>query len=94
LKLGEPACRVIGEGVDLVVRAVPVTPVDTTAAGDSFAAAYLAARLSGASLEAAAHAGHRLAGIVVLHPGAVIPKSAMPEGLPSHLDISLQEKTA
>ena len=67
------------------MRATPVTPVDTTAAGDSFAAAYLVARLSGASLEAAAHAGHRLAGIVVLHPGAVISKSAMPEGPPSHL---------
>ena len=89
LKLAEPACRVIGEGVDLVVRATPVAPVDTTAAGDSFAAAYLAARLSGASVEAAAQAGHQLAGIVVLHPGAVIPKSAMPKGPPSHSAVSL-----
>lgn len=52
--------------------------VDTTAAGDSFAAAYLAARLTGAGLAAAAQAGHRLAAAVIRHPGAIIPRSAMP----------------
>lgn len=47
-----------------------ITPVDTSAAGDSFNAAYLAARLRGATCEAAALAGHRLAGIVIQHRGA------------------------
>ena len=41
------------------------TVVDTTAAGDSFNAAYLAARLRGAASEAAARAGHRLARAVI-----------------------------
>ena len=62
------------------VRAEPLTKpaVDTTAAGDSFAAAYLAARLGGAGPEDAARAGHRLAGVVVCYPGAIIPRYAMP----------------
>lgn len=51
--------------------------VDTTAAGDSFAAAYLAARLTGASPAQAAAAGNRLAARVVQHRGAVIPREAM-----------------
>ena len=51
--------------------------VDTTAAGDSFAGAYVAARLRGEPPEAAARAGNRLAARVVQHPGAVIPLEAM-----------------
>lgn len=51
--------------------------VDTTAAGDSFAGAYLAARLSGQSAAEAAAAGNRLAARVVQHRGAVIPAEAM-----------------
>jgi 2-dehydro-3-deoxygluconokinase len=80
LKLAEPACIVRAEGREQVVRAVPLAHpvVDTTAAGDSFAAAYLAARQTGASPVEAAHAGHRLAGVVVGHPGAIIPRAAMP----------------
>lgn len=79
LKLDYPASRVLHGGAELLVRAGPVKQViDTTAAGDSFAAAYLAARLRGASPEAAARAGHGLAGIVVGHPGAIAPRAAMP----------------
>jgi 2-dehydro-3-deoxygluconokinase len=52
--------------------------VDTTAAGDSFAAGYLAARRAGCSAAAAARIGHTLAGAVVRHRGAIIPQAAMP----------------
>ena len=80
LKLSEPASILRFEGVSHEVKAEPVAApvVDTTAAGDSFAAAYLAARLAGADPIDAARAGHRLAGVVVCHPGAIIPRSAMP----------------
>ena len=78
LKLPDLACRILSREMDLTVRAEPVDKVvDTTAAGDSFAAAYLAARLSGVDPAAAASAGHRLAGIVVRYPGAIIPRQAM-----------------
>ena len=52
-------------------------PVDTTAAGDSFNAAYLAARLSGLSPKQSAEAGNALAGQVITHRGALIPRGAM-----------------
>ena len=52
--------------------------VDATAAGDSFAAAYLHARLQGLSPERAARRGHRLAAAVIEVPGAIIPADRMP----------------
>lgn len=79
VKLDRPACVVVADGVACRVDAPPVEAVvDTTAAGDSFAAAYLAARSGGLAPADAAMAGHRLAGIVVQHRGAIIPRSAMP----------------
>jgi len=53
-----------------------VDPIDTTAAGDSFNAGYMAARLSGDNPAAAAAAGHRLAAEKVRHRGAIMPRSA------------------
>ena len=81
LRLAEPVSLVRFEGATHRLAAEPVSApvVDTTAAGDSFAAAYLAARLAGEAPIEAARAGHRLAGVVVCHPGAIIPRSAMPE---------------
>ena len=52
--------------------------VDTTAAGDSFAGAYLAMRLSGSDPSTAARAANRLAAVVIQHPGAIIPSEFMP----------------
>nr|WP_295079524.1 sugar kinase [uncultured Roseateles sp.] len=53
------------------------TVVDTTAAGDSFAAGYLSRRLLGSSALASACFGNRLAARVIQHRGAVIPAEAM-----------------
>jgi len=83
LKLSEPASILRLEGVLHQTRAEALTKpvVDTTAAGDSFAAAYIAARLAGADPVEAARAGHALAGVVVCHPGAIIPRTAMPANI-------------
>jgi 2-dehydro-3-deoxygluconokinase len=80
LKRLKPASIVRFHGVSRVVEAEPVarSVVDTTAAGDSFSAGYIAARLAGAEPVEAARAGHGLAGVVVCYPGAIIPLSAMP----------------
>jgi 2-dehydro-3-deoxygluconokinase len=59
-----------------IAPSASVEPVDTTGAGDSFNAAYLAARLNGRSIEAAARAGNALAGIVIRHRGAIAPNDA------------------
>ncbi len=80
LKCGADGAWVGGRGLAPV--RVPVAretrAVDTTGAGDSFNAAYLAARLEGATTREAATAGNRLASIVVTRPGAIIPKDEMP----------------
>lgn len=51
--------------------------VDTTAAGDSFAAGYLSRRLRGDTPEDATQFGNRLAARVIGHHGAIIPLDAM-----------------
>jgi 2-dehydro-3-deoxygluconokinase len=78
LKVGSDGSHVADESTithvpPLLVREV----VDTTAAGDSFNAGYLAARFEGTGPEDAAKNGSRLAATVVQHRGAIIPRDAM-----------------
>ena len=51
--------------------------VDTTAAGDSFAAGYLSRRLLGLSAADSASFGNQVASRVIQHRGAIIPTDAM-----------------
>jgi len=53
-----------------------VSPTDSTAAGDSFNAGYLWARLNDQAPVNAARLGNRLASIVIQHPGAIVPPAA------------------
>jgi len=73
--------RSAATGASTAWQAVPTEPVarvvDTTAAGDAFAGAYLARRVRGAPPADCVVAGNRLGARVVQHPGAVIPAEAM-----------------
>lgn len=77
VKLGaEGAVVAQSGGSERVPIPAVVTAIDTTAAGDSFNGGYLAARLMGRSAREAALQGHRLAGVVVQHRGAIVPAAA------------------
>jgi 2-dehydro-3-deoxygluconokinase len=76
---GEPGETITSDGGRSTNACVlPEQVVDTTGAGDPFDAAYLAARLSGHSVDDAVRAAHALAGIVVRHRGAIIAPTATP----------------
>lgn len=78
VKQGTQGCFVSAEGIRRRVPAALSRAIDTTAAGDAFNAAYLAARIGGTDPAVAATCGHRLASAVVRHPGAIIPAAATP----------------
>lgn len=73
-----PNSALVAEGSRSELVPVPevVEPVDATAAGDGFNAAYIASRLTGKSAVDAAGAAHRLAAQVIRHRGALMPRPA------------------
>lgn len=83
IKRGAEACLVFSaEGTEFEIPAVRLPKekvVDTTAAGDSFSAGYLAVRLTGGDAVQAAQRGHLTASTVIQHRGAIIPLAAMPQ---------------
>jgi 2-dehydro-3-deoxygluconokinase len=79
VKMGGDGCHVAtrDEQRRIAGQAVPNVR-DTTGAGDSFNAGYLAARLAGHNPTVAAETGNKLAAVVVQHPGAILPRAVMP----------------
>ncbi|MGI9506397.1 MAG: sugar kinase [Geminicoccaceae bacterium] len=78
VKLGAGGCFLSTEdGAKTIATRSVDHVIDSTAAGDSFNAGYLASRLLGNTPDEAARLGHEVAGRVVCHRGAVIPEDAM-----------------
>jgi 2-dehydro-3-deoxygluconokinase len=65
----------VGGSQEFVPVPEVVNPIDTTAAGDSFNAGYLSARLAGENAAEAALAAHKLAAHKIRHRGAIIPRA-------------------
>lgn len=85
IKRGADSCIIwVKEGSEAQQYDVPAVKlpkedvVDTTAAGDSFSAGYLAVRLTGGNAHDAAVRGHLTASTVIQYRGAIIPLAAMP----------------
>ncbi|MRS91619.1 sugar kinase [Enterobacteriaceae bacterium RIT714] len=83
IKRGADSCLVAVTGEAVVdvpaIKLAKEKVVDTTAAGDSFSAGYLAVRLTGGTPEDAAKRGHLTASTVIQYRGAIIPREAMPD---------------
>jgi ribokinase len=82
--LGADGALVVEDGRVTHVPAVPVRPVDTTAAGDAFCGGLADALAGGASLQEAARRAVRVAAAACLRPGAQasLPTPADLEALP------------
>ena len=73
VKLGSEGCLAQFPDGSEYISAAPANPIDTTAAGDSFNAGYLAARFNDFDVRDACISGHELASKVIQHRGAIIP---------------------
>lgn len=82
IKNGDKPCLVYNTADDKVTRVEldeKLDPVDTTAAGDSFTAAYLGAIRYNLPVRERVRRAQKLAGAVIMHPGAIIPEAATPK---------------
>lgn len=88
VKQGKSGAIFCQNGEQQFVPTVPVeNVVDTTSAGDSFNAGFLAGYLQGKPLEECCRQGNQLAGIVIQHKGAIIDKAAT-----AHLSEKFQQE--
>ena len=80
VKLGADGCFLSSrEHTEIVATSPLETVIDSTAAGDSFNAGFLAGLLLGRTTRDAALCGHSLASRVLGFRGAIIPVHAMPD---------------
>jgi 2-dehydro-3-deoxygluconokinase len=79
VKNGDRGCIISYGGKNFEIPCVAAKVIDTTAAGDSFNAGYLAARLDNKSPEKAAEYAHKVAAKVIGQHGALISKDDLPE---------------
>ena len=68
--LGAAGCVLAGPGESWSIAALPITPIDTTGAGDAFVGVLAAGMDRGMELPAAAHRASVAAGLACLKPGA------------------------
>lgn len=80
IRSGAEPCSIQFEEQHFEVAAENVEKVvDTTAAGDSFSAAYMLARGTGCDISEAARIAHLMASYVIEHKGAIAPIDDMPD---------------
>jgi 2-dehydro-3-deoxygluconokinase len=82
LVAAQPGDEGYGERYEVEVPPV-LQVVDTTAAGDSFNAGYLAARFAGGGVIHAAAYGSRCAGVVIQHRGAIVARDVFLDAVSS-----------
>lgn len=82
-------CIAKGESSFIPVSVVK-NVVDTTSAGDSFNAGYLAAKILGGSLTAAVEYGAKVAAIVIQHQGAIVDGERFKQ-LVRNINVTLNE---
>ncbi|PJC69595.1 MAG: adenosine kinase, partial [Zetaproteobacteria bacterium CG_4_8_14_3_um_filter_59_5] len=75
LTLGKNGSILMHEGEVIAVESMPVTAVDTTGAGDMYAAGVLYGITNGLSWQQAGHLGSHAAAQIVSRLGARLPKS-------------------
>ncbi|UAB73154.1 sugar kinase [Vibrio sp. SCSIO 43132] len=79
IRLGEEGCLVQDFSASNGFIPVPTEPVkhvvDTTSAGDSFNGAFFAAYLNNQTLDECCKRGNQLAGKVIQHKGAIVPRT-------------------
>lgn len=74
VKDGINGCTLYCDGdIEKIDVPMEVRPIDTTAAGDSFNGAYLAARTQNKDAKTAVAAGQACAALVIQHRGAIVP---------------------